>query len=198
MSDEKIPTPNPIPTPKPIELPQFNTAEDIINLADRYYPDGAVGLSWDPKNHKASENIVWDGLARFIAVELAETFAECETATPAGQLENAAEYIAQGAKELQEVASQIMAYMMDYLTAQFLVFALDLMAKSGDPLNIQLLNGWGFLIPKSLRDYRETVHSRLCQLLPGWEKRPPKTEEVKKVLETLAKSLTIGPHGSGT
>jgi len=52
--------------------------DQIIEIADKAYPDGLISQYWDDKKHRpigdAQAKNVGDGLARFIVQELFETF----------------------------------------------------------------------------------------------------------------------------
>lgn len=75
------------------------TLKEIINVADRVYPDGLVGDC-----HREPEEDHGDTLAKFIAVELKETYDE--KATDIEQLVEALRAMKTAARELQSVVDE--------------------------------------------------------------------------------------------
>ena len=85
--------------------------DKIIKIADKAYPDGCIARCWDAKNHRPRtleymDSIgCCDGLARFVAVEIAETYDD--DCSDDEQLEQAAHAIQNAADELQRVADAL-------------------------------------------------------------------------------------------
>ena len=73
--------------------------ERIISLADRVYPDGLVGLYFREPDSQHG-----DTLAKFIAVELAETYDK--DASDEEQLTEALRVMRNGVKELRAVVDE--------------------------------------------------------------------------------------------
>lgn len=75
------------------------TLKEIINVADRVYPDGLVG----DYRRKPDEDH-GDGLAKFIAIELKETYDE--KATDTEQLVEALRAMKAASRELRAVTDE--------------------------------------------------------------------------------------------
>lgn len=75
--------------------------EEIIAIADAAYADGFVGEYFDPKTQKAKELKLGDTLARFIVIELCETYDS--KASEADQLNEAQRVLAMARDELESV-----------------------------------------------------------------------------------------------
>jgi hypothetical protein len=85
--------------------------DKLIKIADKAYPDGCIAACWDRKAHrpKTLEECggagCYDGLARFVAVEISETYDD--DCSDDEQLEQAARAIQNAADELQRVADAL-------------------------------------------------------------------------------------------
>lgn len=77
------------------------TLNDIIDIADAAYPDGLVRLYHDDPHGQHG-----DTLAKFIAIELRETY--YDAATDKRKLDDAYDAIEKAVRELQRVLSAFM------------------------------------------------------------------------------------------
>lgn len=75
--------------------------KELIAIADEAYPDGLVALYTNDKTGKFEDGPHGDGLARFIACELCETFEP--KASKKDQLNEAVRVLERAQSELQEV-----------------------------------------------------------------------------------------------
>jgi len=78
----------------------------LVKLAAKGYPDGLVMSYWDFKKRTWKENPeAGDSLARFIAIELAETFDR--NASDSQQIDEAKRVLLSAAEQLEHVAQAL-------------------------------------------------------------------------------------------
>jgi len=79
------------------------TLNEIMEIANKAYPDAEIEQHWDVENQRLKPGLGQDGLAEFIVRELRETYDEA--AGVLSQLETAEDAMLVGACELTTVAN---------------------------------------------------------------------------------------------
>lgn len=79
----------------------------LMEIANDVYPDGLIGQYWNNGNGMPDVVELGDGLARFVAMEIAETFDPDLKSSE--QLEEAANCVGRAASELESVAEALHA-----------------------------------------------------------------------------------------
>lgn len=84
------------------------TLKKIIDIADKTYPDGLIGLYFNEKTGRAKKTTspgYGDGLARFICMELCETYDK--DASDEKQLAEAIRVMETAQREVQDVVTAL-------------------------------------------------------------------------------------------
>jgi hypothetical protein len=168
------------------------TKEQIILLADRFYPDNRVQLSWDFKNHTLHPDVTQAGdlLARFIACELSEVY-DSRPDQPHPLL-IAVHYLERAGSEIDKVTTSLLTVYLDMMVFDYLTW----LGKRRRPANQVSLEAFLMLVQHDgAHEWQPQIWERLCRYVgvPGSTPEISDEEQFKKVLTTLEPIFKLAP-----